>query len=82
MFTWAKLALTLAQLFSMFMTWLRERQLINQGEELAVAAVLKDQAEAIELAQKTRRETADALARDDTSIMRHDKYERRGPKGS
>ena len=80
MLTWAKLALTLAQLLSMLMTWLRERQLISQGEELAIAAVLKDQAEAIALAQEVRRKTHDDLVRSDADIMHHDKYERTSTK--
>lgn len=76
MLTWAKLALVLAQLLSQLLTWLREKQLIEQGEAKVIADILAQQAEALSTANKVREQLDDDFARDPSSVLRHDKYER------
>ena len=76
MLTWARVALILAQLLSQLMTWLREKKLIEQGEAKVIADILAQEAEAINSANKVRKQLDDDFTRDDSSILRHDKYER------
>jgi hypothetical protein len=76
MITWAKLALTAVQLVSLFLTWIREKQLIKQGEANAIADILQQQIVAIQKADEIRKRLDDDFKRDPTSILRHDKYER------
>ena len=76
MFTWAKLALTLAQLLSFVMTWLRERQLITQGEQKAVADILLQEIQLSHTAEEIRKRLDDDFRRNSDGVMRHDKYER------
>ena len=76
MLTWAKVALILAQLLSQLMTWLREKKLIEQGEAIVIANILAQEAEAIRQANEVRKQLDDDFARDNASILRHDKYER------
>lgn len=76
MITWAKLALVLAQLLSQLMTWLREKKLIEQGEAKVIADILAQEVEAINSANKVRKQLDDDFARDASSVLRHDKYER------
>lgn len=76
MLTWAKVALILAQLLSQLMTWLREKKLIEQGEAIVIANILAQEAEAIRQANEVRKQLDDDFARDSSSILRHDKYER------
>jgi len=74
--TWAKLALTAVQLVSLFLTWLREKQLIKQGEANVIADILKQQVELIKEADEVRKRLDDDFKRDSSSVLRHDKYER------
>lgn len=76
MLTWAKVALILAQLLSQLMTWLREKKLIEQGEANVIRDILAQEVEAIDEAKKIRKQLTDDFARDPSSIVRHDKYER------
>ncbi len=76
MITWAKLALTAVQLVSLFLTWLREKQLIKQGEANVIADILKQQVELIKEADEVRKRLDDDFKRDSSSVLRHDKYER------
>lgn len=76
MITWAKLALTAVQLVSLFLTWLREKQLIKQGEANVIADILKQQVELIKEADEVRKRLDDDFKRDPASVLRHDKYER------
>lgn len=76
MITWAKLALTAVQLVSLFLTWLREKQLIKQGEANVIADILKQQVELIKEADEVRKRLDDDFKRDSASVLRHDKYER------
>lgn len=66
----------LAQLLSQLMTWLREKKLIEQGEAIVIANILAQEAEAIKAANKVREQLDDDFARDPSSVLRHDKYER------
>lgn len=54
MFTVAKLLLALAQLLSLGLNYARERDLMNAGEEQAIAVLLKTQADIIDKADKAR----------------------------
>jgi hypothetical protein len=76
MITWAKLALTAVQLVSLFLTWIREKQLIKQGEANVIADILHQQVVAIQKADEIRKRLDDDFKRDPASILRHDKYER------
>lgn len=40
--TWVSLALTLLKLINVIMTWARERQLINEGYDLAIAEAAQE----------------------------------------
>lgn len=76
MLTWAKVALTLAQLLGQLMTWLREKKLIEQGEAKVIADILAQEVEAINSANEARKQLDDDFTRDASSVLRHDKYER------
>jgi len=76
MLTWAKLALVIAQLLSQLLTWLRENELIKQGEAKVIADILAQQAAALSEADKVRKQLDDGFTRDPSSVLRHDKYER------
>lgn len=76
MLTWAKLALVIAQLLSQLLTWLRENELIKQGEAKVIADILAQQAAALSEADKVRKQLDDDFTRDPSSVLRHDKYER------
>lgn len=76
MLTWARVALMLAQLLSQLMTWLREKKLIEQGEAKVIADILAQEVEAINSANKIRKQLDDDFARDGSSVLHHDKYER------
>lgn len=79
MFTWAKLALVATQALVMFLTWLREKQLLNQGEALAYSKLLQEEVDLVNKAEAIRKKLDDDFARDGSSVMRHDKYERSDP---
>lgn len=79
MFTWARLALTATQALVMFLTWLREKQLISQGEALAYSKLLQEEVELVHKSEEIRKKLADDFARDGSSVMHHDKYERSDP---
>lgn len=79
MFTWAKLALTATQVLLMFLTWLRENKLISQGEANAYSKLLQEEVDLVDKANEIRKKLDDDFARDGSSVMRHDKYERSDP---
>lgn len=54
MVNWLALALALLRAFSVFMTWLQNRELIAEGERRAVAEALRVQADEIHRANEAR----------------------------
>lgn len=79
MITWAKLALTATQVLLLFLTWLKENKLISQGEANAYAKLLQEEVDLVTKANEIRKKLDDDFARDGSSIMHHDKYERSDP---
>lgn len=53
---WAKLLLALATLFSQLLTWAREKQLLDAGQQQALASIMRVQADALERSNKVREE--------------------------
>ena len=76
MITWAKLALAAVQLAVYFTTYLREKNLISQGEANVIGNIYAQQAVLLGAAEEIRKRLTDDFSRDHSSIMRHDKYER------
>lgn len=76
MFTWAKLALTAVQLVSLLLTWIREKKLIDQGEQNVIADILLQEVQLVHSSDEIRKRLNDDFSRDNSSILRHDKYER------
>lgn len=51
---WAKLLLAIVKLFNLVFTYARERQLLEAGQQQALASVLRAQADAIDKANQVR----------------------------
>lgn len=58
MIQWGKLAIISASLLATFITWLRENELMNAGEQRMLASILTRQANDIQTAIKARQDAS------------------------
>ena len=72
---WAALLLGLAQALALVLTWARERELMEAGKSELIAALLREQSDAIRKANAARA-AADAVNADPTRLREDDGHRR------